>query len=105
MPVLVDRAAGALDEADLAVEVAGQELIGRNLVDLGQAQEAGNGDRPLAPLVRAEHRRLEFQARARFDVVERQTFLPADRPEALTDACSRRRHLLSPLARLWMPGE
>jgi hypothetical protein len=28
--------------------------------------------------------------------VERQTFLPADRPEAFADACSRRRHLLKP---------
>ena len=82
--------AGAVDEADLALELAGQQLVGRHLVDLGQAQQPGHRDRPLAPLVGTEHRRLELEARARLDVVERQTLLTPDRPEALADACSSR---------------
>ena len=80
LPAWSSRAARALDEADLAVELAGQELVGRHLVDLGQAQQAGNGDRPLAPLVGAEHRRLEFEARARLDIVERQTLSAGGSP-------------------------
>ena len=98
---LVDRARGAVDEADLALELTGQQLVGRHFVDLGQPQQARDRDGPLAPLVGAEDRRLELEGRARFDVVKRQALLTPDRPEALADACSRRRHLLSPLARLF----
>src|SRR5439155_16894157 len=75
----------------------------RHLVDLGQAQEARDGDRPLAAPVRAEHRRLELERRARFDVVEGQTLLAPNCPEALTHACSGRRHLISSLAPLRSP--
>ena len=93
-------AAGAgLDEADLAVELAGQQLVGRDLVDLGEAQQPRHRDRALAPLVRAEHRRLELEARARLDVVQRQTFLAADRPQTFADPRSCVRHLRCPLAR------
>ena len=37
-----------------------------------------------------------LNARVRFDVVERQTLLASNCPEALTDACSGRRHLSAP---------
>ena len=94
-------AGGAVDEADLALELPGQQLVGRHLVDLGQAQQPRHRDRPLAPLVGAEDRRLELEGRACFDVVKRQALLTPNRSESLADACSRRRHLLSPLARLF----
>ena len=98
---LVDRARGAVDEADLAVELTGQQLVGRHFVDLGEPQQAGHGDGPLAPLVGTEDRRLELEGRACFDVVKRQALLTPNRSESLADACSRRRHLLSPLTRLF----
>jgi len=59
-----------LDQADLAVELTRQQLIGRDLVDLGQAQEARHRDGALAPLVGAEDRRFELETRAGLDVVE-----------------------------------
>ena len=60
---------GAVGEVDLDVGVARQQLVGRDLVDLGEAQQPRHRDRPLAPLVRAEHRRLELEARPCLDVV------------------------------------
>ena len=89
-PVSTAGRAARVDEVDLALELARQQLVGRDLVDLGEAQQPRHRDRPLAPLVGAEHRRLELQVRARLDVVERQALLPADRPEALADPCSGR---------------
>src|SRR5262249_45362173 len=95
---LIDAPGGAVDEADLAVELAREELIGRDLVDLGQPQQAGHRDGALAALVGPEDRRLEFEARGGFDVVKGEPLLPSDRPEAFADPCSGRRHSLSPLA-------
>src|ERR1700690_2585237 len=69
---LVDRAGGAVDETDLAFELTRQELVGRHFIDLGQPEQAGHRDGPLAPLVRTEHRRLELEARPRLHVVKRQ---------------------------------
>src|SRR4051812_7078182 len=97
---LVDRARGAVDEADLALELTGQQLVGRHLVDLGEPKQPGHGDRPFAPLVGAEDRRFELEGRARFHVVKRQAFLTPNRSESLADACSRRGHWLSLLTRL-----
>ena len=70
----VDRKAGieigALGEVDLDVRVAREQLVGRHLVDLGEPQQTGHGDRALAPLVRAEDGCLEFEIGARLHVVE-----------------------------------
>ena len=43
-------------------KLAGQELVGRDFVDLGQAQQPRNRDRPLAALVRTQYRGLELEA-------------------------------------------
>src|SRR5439155_4781192 len=59
-----------LDEADLALELTRQQLVGRYLVDLGEAKQPRHRDRTLAALVGAEHGRLELEARARLDVVQ-----------------------------------
>src|SRR5262249_49851806 len=72
-------------------------------VDLREAEQPGHRDGPLATFVRTEHGGLELEGRASFDVVEGQPFLTPNCPEALTDACSGRRHLISPLARLLPP--
>src|SRR5690606_21465757 len=45
------------------------------------ALEAGHRDGPLAPLVGAEHRRLELLLRGCLDVLEREVLLPADGPQ------------------------
>ena len=98
--VRVERARTAgVDEADLAVELARQQLVGRDLVDLGEAQQPRDRDRALAALVRAEHRRLELETRTRLDVVQRQTLLPADRSKTLADSCPCVHHSEAPLAR------
>ena len=76
-------------EVDLEVVAApGQQLVGGHAVELGEAEQARHRDRPLAPLVGAEHRGLELLVRARLHVVERQSLLAADRPEALADVTS-----------------
>ena len=49
---------------------SGQEFIGRNAVELREAQESGDGDRPLAPLVGPEHRGLELLVGFGLDVVQ-----------------------------------
>ena len=59
-----------VDQADLTVELAGQQLIARDLIDLGQAQKPRHRDRPFASLVRAEDRRFELETRSCLDVVE-----------------------------------
>ena len=64
---------------------AGQELVGRHPVELGEPQEARHRDRPLAPLVGTEDRGLEFLVGAGLDVVQRQALLPPDRAQALSD--------------------
>ena len=76
--------------------VARQQLVRRDLVDLGEAQQAGHGDRPLAPLVRAEHRRLELEVRARLDVVQREPLLAADRPQPFADVHAMHRFPAAP---------
>ena len=60
------------------IVVAGQQLVHRHAVEAGQALEAGHRDGPLAPLVGAEHRRLELVLGGRLDLLERQALLPAD---------------------------
>ena len=81
----------ALGEVDLDVGVARQQLVGRDLVDLGEPQQPGHRDRALAALVRAEDRGLELEIGARLDVVQRQPLLATDRPQpfAYVDAMHR----------------
>ena len=67
---------------------AGSSWSGGHPVELGEAEQPRHRDRPLAPLVGAEHRRLELLVGACLDVVERQALLPADRPQALADVPS-----------------
>src|SRR5512132_3050774 len=77
---------------DADVRGPGQQLIPRDLVDLGQPEEARDGDRPLAPLVRPEHGSLELHARTRLDVMERQALLAPDRAQPLPDDCPTHDH-------------
>ena len=75
-----------LGEVDLeVVRAAGQQLVGRHPVQLGQAEEARHRDGAFTPFVGAEHRRLELLVGARLHVVERQALLAADRPQAFAD--------------------
>ena len=78
-----------LGEVDLEVgDALGQELVGWDAVELGEAQEPRHRDRAFAALVGAEDRGLELLVGARLDVVERKSLLSANRPEALTDVPS-----------------
>ena len=52
------------------VEAARQQLVGRNPVQLGEAQQTRDRDRTLAALVGTQHRRLELLAGPGLDVVE-----------------------------------
>ena len=66
-------------------DVARQQLVGRDVVELGQPHEARHRECPLAPLVGAEDRGLELLAGPRLDLVQRQALLAADRPKAVPD--------------------
>src|SRR4051794_1739294 len=74
-----------LGEVDLDVRIAWEQLVRRDLVDLGEPQQSGHRDRALAALVRAEHARLELETAARLDVVQRQPLLASDGPQAFPD--------------------
>ena len=76
---------GRLGEVDLDVGVARQQLVRRDLVDLGEAQEPRHGDGALTALVGAEHARLELETAPRLDVVQRESLLAADRAQTLPD--------------------
>ena len=62
-----------------------EQLIDRHRVEASEALETGNGDRPLAPFVGAEHRRLELLARRGLDVLERKPLLAPNCPKPLAD--------------------
>src|SRR5207248_9511939 len=66
----------------------GEELVGRHPVELGEAEQPGNRDGPLAALVGAENRSLELLVGPGLHVVEREALLPADRAEAFADVSS-----------------
>jgi len=64
--------AGRLGEIDLDVVTApGQELVGGHPVQLGEAEQAGDGKRTLAPLVCAQHGGLELLIGLGLHVMER----------------------------------
>ena len=67
------------------VLVEGEQLIDRDPVETGQALQPGHRDGPLAPLVGAQHRRLELLVRLGLDLLERQALLAADTAQALAD--------------------
>src|SRR5207245_11795457 len=62
-----------------------QPLVARLAVEVGEALQARHRDGAFAPLVRAEHRRLELLPRFRLDVLQRQLALPADVAYATPD--------------------
>ena len=68
----------------------GQQLVDRHVVEAGQALEPGHRDGPLAPLVGAEHRRLELLLRGRLDLLQRQPLLPPDGAQPLADLATVR---------------
>src|SRR5581483_6712232 len=82
----VDGRVGEVDDVGSPVAfLARQELVDGHLVEAGEALQPRYRDRTLAPLVRAEHRRLELLSRPGFDVLQREALLAANRPEALAD--------------------
>ena len=85
-------AAGREVDLDAGV-VTGQQLVGRHVVELGEAQEAADGQGPLAPLVGAEDRGLELLARASLDVVQGQALLASDGAQTLADQDGMTVHL------------
>ena len=74
--------AGAVGAARI-VGPAWQQLVDRHPVELGQAVEPRQRERPLAAFVGPEHRRLELLLRLRLDVVQRQPLLLADGTQPL----------------------
>ena len=63
---------------------AGQELVDGDSIELGQALQAGDGDRPFSALVRAEHGGLELVLRLGLHVLQRETLLTPDTPESFS---------------------
>ena len=92
-------------EVDLDVGVAREQLVGWDLVDLREAEQAWHRDRALAALVRAEHRCLELEVGARLDVVKRKPLLPADRPEPFAYVHAMHESPLPPREFAARPGE
>src|SRR5579875_2626935 len=66
-------------------DVAGEELVDGDLVEVGEALEARHGDRPLAALVGAEHGSLELLARGDLDGLEGEVLLAAHGAKARPD--------------------
>ncbi len=90
------RARGALAQVERgAPSSPGQQMVDRDLVQRGEPLQPGDGNRALAALVGAQHRRPELAVGPRLDRVQRQVALLAHGPEALADANAvvRRRRL------------
>ena len=65
--------------------VARQQLIDRDVVELGQPLQAGDRDRPLAALIGAEHRSLELLVGRGLHGLQREPLLFSDVSKALSN--------------------
>jgi len=63
----------------------GQQLVDRHLVEPSEALQTRNRDGPLATLVGTENAGLELLCRDGFDLLQRQTLLPADVTQTVAD--------------------